>query len=69
LALVLESSRGSSTIYEQLSELISGGRRFVGRIALACELRGKASLVLSKQHYDRDALITAVRQLLPIGGA
>jgi signal transduction histidine kinase/CheY-like chemotaxis protein len=36
---------------------------------LARELRGKASLILSKQHYDRDALITAVRQLLPIGAA
>ncbi|HKS23953.1 MAG TPA: ATP-binding protein [Thermoanaerobaculia bacterium] len=36
---------------------------------LTRELRGKASLVLSKQNYDRDALITAVRQLLPVGGA
>jgi signal transduction histidine kinase/CheY-like chemotaxis protein len=36
---------------------------------LAHELKGGASLVLSKQQYDRDALITAVRQLLPIGGA
>lgn len=37
--------------------------------ALAQELQGGASLVLSKHHYDRDALITAVRQLLPIGTA
>ncbi|MFL6246416.1 MAG: ATP-binding protein [Thermoanaerobaculia bacterium] len=36
---------------------------------LARELQGGASLVLSKHHYDRDALITAVRQLLPIGAA
>jgi len=36
---------------------------------LARELHGQASLILSKQHYDRDALITAVRQLLPIGAA
>ena len=35
--------------------------------ALLHELDGNASLVLSKQQYDRDALITAVRQLLPIG--
>jgi hypothetical protein len=36
---------------------------------LTRELRGKASLVLSKQHYDRDAVITAVKQLLPIRAA
>ena len=36
---------------------------------LTRELRGNASLILSKQHYDRDALITAVRQLLPVGAA
>jgi signal transduction histidine kinase/CheY-like chemotaxis protein len=34
---------------------------------LTHELKGNAALVLSKHHYDRDALITAVRQLLPIG--
>ena len=33
------------------------------------ELRGKASAVLSKQHYDRDAVVTAVKQLLPMGAA
>jgi len=33
------------------------------------ELRGLASVVLSKQQYDRDALITAVRQLLPVRAA
>jgi signal transduction histidine kinase/CheY-like chemotaxis protein len=33
------------------------------------ELRGMASVVLSKQHYDRDALITAVKQLLPVRAA
>jgi signal transduction histidine kinase/CheY-like chemotaxis protein len=36
---------------------------------LTQELKGGASFVLSKQHYDRDALVTAVRQLLPIGAA
>jgi CheY-like chemotaxis protein len=36
---------------------------------LSQELRGKASLVLSKQHYDRDAVVTAVKQLLPVGAA
>jgi signal transduction histidine kinase/CheY-like chemotaxis protein len=36
---------------------------------LTQELKGGAALVLSKQQYDRDALITAVRQLLPIGDA
>jgi len=34
---------------------------------LSRELGGKASAVLSKQHYDRDAVVTAVRQLLPAG--
>jgi CheY-like chemotaxis protein len=33
------------------------------------ELKGGAAVVLSKQQYDRDALLTAVRQLLPIGAA
>ena len=33
------------------------------------ELRGMASVVLSKQQYDRDALITAVKQLLPVSAA
>ena len=33
---------------------------------LTQELRGKAAAVLSKQQYDRDAVITAVKQLLPI---
>jgi signal transduction histidine kinase/CheY-like chemotaxis protein len=33
------------------------------------ELRGMASVVLSKQHYDRDAVITAVKQLLPVRAA
>ena len=33
------------------------------------ELRGLASVVLSKQHYDRDAVITAVKQLLPVRAA
>jgi signal transduction histidine kinase/CheY-like chemotaxis protein len=33
------------------------------------ELRGKASVVLSKQQYDRDAVITAVKQLLPVPAA
>jgi CheY-like chemotaxis protein len=33
---------------------------------LTRELRGKASAILSKQHYDRDAVITAVKQLLPV---
>ena len=37
--------------------------------ALVRELKGRAAVVLSKQQYDRDALITAVRQLLPIGAA
>ncbi|HEU4887471.1 MAG TPA: ATP-binding protein [Thermoanaerobaculia bacterium] len=37
--------------------------------SLTRELKGHAALVLSKQQYDRDALITAVRQLLPIGAA
>ena len=36
---------------------------------LSQELRGKASVVLSKQHYDRDAVVTAVKQLLPLGAA
>ncbi len=33
------------------------------------ELQGLASVVLSKQHYDRDAVITAVKQLLPVRAA
>jgi len=33
------------------------------------ELSGMASVVLSKQHYDRDAVITAVKQLLPVRAA
>jgi CheY-like chemotaxis protein len=36
---------------------------------LSDELRGKASVVLSKQHYDRDAVVTAVKQLLPMSAA
>lgn len=36
---------------------------------LTRELDGGAALILSKQQYDRDALLTAVRQLLPIGTA
>ncbi|HEX3584026.1 MAG TPA: ATP-binding protein [Thermoanaerobaculia bacterium] len=36
---------------------------------LSRELRGKASVVLSKQHYDRDAVVTAVKQLLPVGAS
>jgi signal transduction histidine kinase/CheY-like chemotaxis protein len=36
---------------------------------LSRELGGMASVVLSKQHYDRDAVITAVRQLLPVRAA
>ncbi|HJQ39655.1 MAG TPA: ATP-binding protein [Thermoanaerobaculia bacterium] len=36
---------------------------------LSRELRGMASVVLSKQHYDRDAVITAVKQLLPVRAA
>jgi signal transduction histidine kinase/CheY-like chemotaxis protein len=37
--------------------------------SLMKELEGRASLILSKQNYDRDAIITAVRQLLPVGAA
>jgi signal transduction histidine kinase/CheY-like chemotaxis protein len=33
------------------------------------ELRGMASAILSKQQYDRDAVITAVKQLLPVSAA
>jgi len=36
---------------------------------LTRELRGKAAVVLSKHQYDRDAVITAVKQLLPIPAA
>ena len=36
---------------------------------LTGQLHGNASLILSKQNYDRDALITAVKQLLPVGSA
>lgn len=36
---------------------------------LISELRGKASAVLSKQQYDRDAVVTAVKQLLPVPAA